>query len=63
MKYRKDRYGKELSVLGYGCMRFSSQNGKIDLEKAEQEGIPLISTELSSYEISWRIHDALKEGV
>lgn len=37
MQYRKDRYGNELSILGYGCMRFTSRNGKIDLEKAEQE--------------------------
>ncbi len=23
MQYRKDRKGNELSVLGYGCMRFT----------------------------------------
>ena len=28
---------KGISVLGYGCMRFSSKNGKIDFEKADQE--------------------------
>ena len=37
MKYRKDRYGNELSVLGYGCMRFTKRGGNIDLEKAERE--------------------------
>lgn len=37
MQYRKDRYGKELSILGYGCMRFSRKNGGIDIDKAEQE--------------------------
>lgn len=37
MQYRKDRYGNELSILGYGCMRFSSHNGRIDIDKAEQE--------------------------
>ena len=31
------------------------------LEKAEQEKIPVISTELGSYEISWRLHEALQE--
>ena len=37
MQYRKDRKGNELSILGYGCMRFTGHNGKIDEEKAEQE--------------------------
>ena len=37
MQYRKDRYGNELSALGYGCMRFTSKNGKIDQDKAEEE--------------------------
>ena len=29
MNYRKDKYGNELSVLGYGCMRFPRKHGKI----------------------------------
>ena len=37
MNYRKDRYGNELSILGYGCMRFTQSGGKINLEKAERE--------------------------
>ena len=37
MKYRKDKYGRELSVLGYGCMRFAKKGASIDLEKAEKE--------------------------
>ena len=37
MKYRKDKYGQDLSVLGYGCMRFARKGGGIDIEKAEQE--------------------------
>ncbi len=37
MQYRKDKYGNSISVLGYGCMRFSQKAGKIDQEKAEQE--------------------------
>ena len=32
------------------------------LDKATEEHVPVISTELSSYEVSWRIHEALKEG-
>ena len=37
MQYRQDRYGNPISVLGYGCMRFTQTAGKIDLKKAEQE--------------------------
>ena len=36
MKYRKDKYGNDLSVLGYGCMRFPRKHGKIDMEVAQQ---------------------------
>ncbi len=37
MKYRKDKYGNELSQLGYGCMRFTKKGSNIDYEKAEKE--------------------------
>ena len=32
MQYRKD-----ISLLGYGCMRFTTRNNKINFEKAEKE--------------------------
>ena len=37
MKYRKDRYGNEISQLGFGCMRFTRKGTGIDYEKAERE--------------------------
>lgn len=37
MQYRKDRRGNKLSILGYGCMRFTKKGSEIDLDKAEQE--------------------------
>ena len=37
MQYRRDKKGNELSVLGYGCMRFTRKGGSIDIEKAERE--------------------------
>ena len=37
MNYRRDKYGNDISILGYGCMRFTQNGGKIDLDKAEQE--------------------------
>ena len=37
MKYRLDKQGRQLSQLGYGCMRFSKKGGSIDLAKTEAE--------------------------
>ncbi len=37
MQYRKDKNGNDLSVLGFGCMRFTKKGGGIDIDKAEQE--------------------------
>ena len=37
MQYRKDKYGNDLSVLGFGCMRFPQKQGRIDMEKTEQQ--------------------------
>jgi len=37
MQYRKDKYGNDISVLGYGCMRFTQTAGRVDLKKTEEE--------------------------
>ena len=37
MLYRTDRYGNQLSELGFGCMRWTKSGGSVDLEKAEKE--------------------------
>lgn len=38
MKYRKDKYGNDISVLGFGCMRFPRNSiGKTDIEETERE--------------------------
>ncbi len=37
MKYREDRYGNQLSVLGFGCMRFPRKAGLIDMAETERE--------------------------
>ena len=37
MNYRLDKYGNEISVLGFGCMRFQQAKGRIDLEEAERD--------------------------
>ncbi len=37
MIYRSDKYGNQVSQLGYGCMRFSRKGTSLDFEKAEKE--------------------------
>lgn len=37
MQYRSDKYGNKLSILGYGCMRFTQGVTGIDLKKTERE--------------------------
>ena len=37
MQYRNDRYGQPISLLGYGCMRFTKKGNSIDIDKAERE--------------------------
>ena len=37
MQYRLDKYGNELSVLGFGCLRFPQKNGKIDMEATRRQ--------------------------
>ncbi len=37
MKYRDNRKGEPISILGYGCMRFTTSGRGIDVDKAEKE--------------------------
>lgn len=37
MQYRAGKHGEAISLLGYGCMRFTRNGGRIDLDKAERE--------------------------
>ena len=37
MNYRRDKNGNELSILGFGCMRFPMKAGRIDMAETERE--------------------------
>ena len=37
MQYRLDKYGNELSVLGFGCLRFPQRGGKIDMDATREQ--------------------------
>ncbi|MCH5273225.1 MAG: aldo/keto reductase [Lachnospiraceae bacterium] len=53
MQYRNDKYGNKLSVLGYGCMRFSQKSGKIDLDKAEREVMAAYEAGVNYYDTAY----------
>lgn len=53
MNYRKDRYGNEISILGYGCMRFTQSGGKIDMEKAEREIMTAFKAGVNYYDTAY----------
>ncbi|MBR1470192.1 MAG: aldo/keto reductase [Lachnospiraceae bacterium] len=53
MQYRKDKYGKEISALGYGCMRFTRKGSGIDLEKAEQELMAAFQAGVNYYDTAY----------
>ena len=53
MQYRKDKYGNELSMLGYGCMRFTTKNGKIDIEKTEKEIMTAFNAGVNYYDTAY----------
>lgn len=37
MQYRNNRRGEPISILGYGCMRFTRSGASIDIDKAARE--------------------------
>ena len=53
MQYRKDKYGKELSALGYGCMRFTTKAGRIDIDKAEKEIMAAIEAGVNYFDTAY----------
>ena len=53
MQYRNDRYGHPISVLGYGCMRFTQKNGRPDTEKASMEIMEAFSQGVNYYDTAY----------
>ena len=53
MRYRQDRYGNELSQLGYGCMRFTKKGSQIDYEKAEREVLYAIEHGINYFDTAY----------
>ena len=53
MKYRLDQKGNEISILGFGCMRFEQSLGRIDLPKAEKQIITAIEQGVNYFDTAY----------
>ena len=53
MQYRKDKSGNDLSMLGYGCMRFTKKGSSIDIDKAEKEIMAAFNAGVNYYDTAY----------
>lgn len=53
MLYRKDRYGNDISQLGYGCMRFTKKGTAVDYEKTKSEIIHAIEAGVNYFDTAY----------
>ncbi len=53
MNYRTDKSGEQLSILGYGCMRFSRKGTGIDIDKAEKEIMTAYKAGVNYYDTAY----------
>ena len=53
MLCRNDKYGNPISILGYGCMRFTTKGGSIDIDKAEKEIMAAYEAGVNYYDTAY----------
>jgi len=54
MKYRKiEKNGDELSILGYGCMRYPKKNGFIDYKRTEKQIMTAIENGVNYFDTAY----------
>jgi len=53
MNYRKDKYGNDLSILGFGCMRLPMKLGRIDMDAAEAQIMAAIENGVNYFDTAY----------
>ena len=53
MQYRKDRFGNDISILGYGCMRFTKKGIGTDMEKTEAEILRAVELGINYFDTAY----------
>lgn len=62
MQYRKNKKGEDISILGYGCMRFTKKGNSIDIDKAEKEVMAAIDSGVNYLDTAY-IYTGSEEAV
>jgi len=60
MKYRNDKYGNKLSVLGFGCMRFPSTLGKSNMKETEKLILTAVEKGINYFDTAYIYGDSEK---
>ena len=53
MNYRKDKHQNDLSILGFGCMRFARKAGGVDMEKTEEQILYAIQNGVNYFDTAY----------
>ena len=53
MQYRSDRRGEPISLLGFGCMRFTRKGNSIDIAKAETEIMAAVKAGVNYFDTAY----------
>ena len=53
MNYRQDKFGNDISILGFGCMRFPRTMGKIDMAETERELLAAIQEGVNYFDTAY----------
>ena len=53
MNYRKDKYGNDISILGYGCMRFPMKMGRHDMAVTEKQIMTAIEQGVNYFDTAY----------
>ena len=53
MNYRKDKYGNDLSMLGFGCMRFPRKGNAIDMAETERQVLAAIDAGVNYFDTAY----------
>lgn len=53
MQYRNDKHGEPISILGYGCMRFTKKGNRFDVKKAEKELMTAIKNGVNYFDTAY----------
>lgn len=53
MQYRKTKNGTDISILGFGCMRFPHKGGKIDFEETEKQLLAAIDGGINYFDTAY----------